>query len=395
MTDYRELRNLIMLLDAESESVRQQVEAELNRRTADLESFLYRHSDELAPERLFQLQSMLQSHRIKDVREDWLYWTREDDSYVRLEEAMSFLASFQSGGDPDEDLEGMLDQLVEDFLSLEENPDELALNRFLFQEHRLVGNRDNYYHPLNSNLCHVIRSGQGLPISLVIVYMLCGARMDMNVQGLSYPGHFYAKVIYNGEVVLIDCFEEGAVLGHQRIEALSKEPAVPFTQLLQRPPTTEQIVTRVLTNLRNAYYKAGTIPEYRLIQELHNDLQYYLKTGRVPSRNANVTTGDVLYPPGQVVRHRLYGYRGVVVDVDRSCQADDAWYLSNLTQPDRNQPWYHVLVDGSPVTTYPAQSNLEADTSEPEIRHPLLSVYFKGLDAGRYLRNDVPWQLPS
>ena len=54
-----------------------------------------------------------------------------------------------------------------------------------------------------------------------------------------------------------------------------------------------------------------------------------------------------VFESGQLVRHRRYGYRGVVVDRDEFCQADDEWYSKNQTQPNRDQPWYHVLVDGS------------------------------------------------
>ncbi len=50
------------------------------------------------------------------------------------------------------------------------------------------------------------------------------------------------------------------------------------------------------------------------------------------------------FQPGDLVHHKRYGYRGVVVAVDPNCRADDAWYQANQTQPDRDQPWYHVFV---------------------------------------------------
>ena len=98
------------------------------------------------------------------------------------------------------------------------------------------------------------------------------------------------------------------------------------------------------------------------------------------------------FKPGQLVRHKRYGYRGVVVDFDPSCQADKQWYQSNQTQPERNQPWYHVLVHNSDQITYPAQSSLIKDTSSQPIEHPLLSYFFSEfmLD-GKYLRNDRAW----
>ena len=95
--------------------------------------------------------------------------------------------------------------------------------------------------------------------------------------------------------------------------------------------------------------------------------------------------------PGQLVRHRRYGYRGVVVAYDGHCKADPEWYMSNKTQPDRDQPWYHVLVHNSRSVTYPAESSLEADDSGQPVSHSLMEHFFSGFVDGRYIRNDEPW----
>ncbi len=94
---------------------------------------------------------------------------------------------------------------------------------------------------------------------------------------------------------------------------------------------------------------------------------------------------------GQLVRHVRYGYRGVIVAVDTHCKADDAWYESNQTQPARNQPWYHVLVDGSRQTTYAAETSLEADPSGQPVDHPLVDLFFSAFDGQSYVRNDRAW----
>lgn len=95
--------------------------------------------------------------------------------------------------------------------------------------------------------------------------------------------------------------------------------------------------------------------------------------------------------PGDIVRHVRYHYRGVVVACDFMCMADENWYQSNKTQPDKNQPWYHVLVHKSGSITYPAQSSLELDESGEKVVHLLLSQFFTGIKDGRYQRNEVPW----
>ena len=110
-----------------------------------------------------------------------------------------------------------------------------------------------------------------------------------------------------------------------------------------------------------------------------------------PTSEAETPQRDPLYRLGQIVRHRRYGYRGVVVDFDLTCKADAAWYQSNQTQPDRDQPWYHVLVDGSSNATYAAQTSLEADERSDPIVHPYLELFFMEFTGDRYVRNDRSW----
>jgi len=99
-----------------------------------------------------------------------------------------------------------------------------------------------------------------------------------------------------------------------------------------------------------------------------------------------------LFEVGQLVRHKRYGYRGVVVAVDDECQASEDWYQRNRTQPERDQPWYHVLADGSSQVFYPAETSLAADASNDEVDNPLVARFFDGFTDGSYIRNDRPWR---
>ena len=94
---------------------------------------------------------------------------------------------------------------------------------------------------------------------------------------------------------------------------------------------------------------------------------------------------------GQLVRHKRYHYRGVIVAMDPRCQASEAWYQANQTRPDRDQPWYHVLVDGAGSVTYPAESSLEEDPTREPVVHPLVETFFESFDGTRYIRNQTPW----
>ena len=89
---------------------------------------------------------------------------------------------------------------------------------------------------------------------------------------------------------------------------------------------------------------------------------------------------------GQLVTHRLFGYRGVIFDVDPVFQGSDEWYERNArSRPPRDQPWYHVLVHGAAHTTYVAERNLEPDEESRPIRHPLADEIFSGFYDGQYV----------
>lgn len=98
-----------------------------------------------------------------------------------------------------------------------------------------------------------------------------------------------------------------------------------------------------------------------------------------------------IFKPGMLVSHKKYSYRGLIVDADPVCKASNDWYEKNQTQPEKNQPWYHVLVHNSGTVTYAAQTSLEMDTTEDQILHPLIPFYFTGFDSGVYLRNERKW----
>jgi heat shock protein HspQ len=88
---------------------------------------------------------------------------------------------------------------------------------------------------------------------------------------------------------------------------------------------------------------------------------------------------------GQVVHHRLFDYRGVIVDVDPIFCGTDDWYDQVArSRPPKDKPWYRVLVDGASHETYVAERNLEDDSSGEPVHHPLVNEVFTGLDGGVY-----------
>jgi heat shock protein HspQ len=97
------------------------------------------------------------------------------------------------------------------------------------------------------------------------------------------------------------------------------------------------------------------------------------------SANAHFSVGDL-------VHHKLFDYRGVIVDVDSRLMLSDEWYETVAhTRPPKDQPWYRVLVHDAKHETYVAERNLEPDTSGAPVRHPLIETRFSSFSDGRYL----------
>ena len=94
---------------------------------------------------------------------------------------------------------------------------------------------------------------------------------------------------------------------------------------------------------------------------------------------------------GQLVHHRMFDYRGVVVGVDAAFSLSDEWYQQMAqSRPPRDAPWYHLLVDGAEHQTYVAERNLQADLIGGPIEHPLVDTLLGDFDGDRY---DDPAQL--
>jgi heat shock protein HspQ len=91
---------------------------------------------------------------------------------------------------------------------------------------------------------------------------------------------------------------------------------------------------------------------------------------------------------GELVRHRLFGFRGVVFDIDPVFANSDEWYeaIPEGMRPPKDQPFYHLLAENaeSSYVAYVSQQNLQADESDEPIDHPAIPGIFEDFSEGRY-----------
>ena len=99
-------------------------------------------------------------------------------------------------------------------------------------------------------------------------------------------------------------------------------------------------------------------------------------------------TRTAKYTLGQVVRHRVFPFRGVVFDVDPVFNNTEEWYqaIPADVRPSKDQPFYHLFAENaeSEYIAYVSEQNLLPDTSEEPLRHPKVSEVFDRDDLGGY-----------
>ena len=91
---------------------------------------------------------------------------------------------------------------------------------------------------------------------------------------------------------------------------------------------------------------------------------------------------------GQVVRHKLFPFRGVVFDVDPEFSNTEEWLeaIPEPVRPDRKQPFYHLFAENSDshYVAYVSEQNLIADDSGEPVEHPQIELMFDETDEGAY-----------
>jgi len=126
-----------------------------------------------------------------------------------------------------------------------------AMNQYLFVDNGFHGSRTDYYNRANSYLNRVIDDREGLPLTLSILYLELGKRLDLKLEGVGLPGHFVVRhVPASGDPQLIDVFEAGVPLtradAEKKVVEFTSEPA---TDEHFRTTSAQQILQRMLQNL--------------------------------------------------------------------------------------------------------------------------------------------------
>jgi regulator of sirC expression with transglutaminase-like and TPR domain len=136
-----------------------------------------------------------------------------------------------------------------------------ALAHHLCVDLGFAGDRERYHDPRNSLLPEVLDRRLGIPISLAIVAIEIGRRRGLAIDGIGMPGHFLVRE-RSSDGPFVDLFAGGRELDRHDCQAVFAQlhPRAAWSEAFLAPVGPHAIVTRVLTNLANAYRRSGDRP---------------------------------------------------------------------------------------------------------------------------------------
>jgi regulator of sirC expression with transglutaminase-like and TPR domain len=201
-------------------------------------------------------------------------------------------------------------------------------NTFLFEEQGFEGNLEDYDDPRNSFLNDVLERRTGIPISLAAVYIHVAQRLDLDVRGVCFPGHFLVKWVDPVRDVIVDPFS-GEVLSEdlcqERLVAVLGSDTLLRPELHLRPACNREILVRMLTNLKLLYVRAGEYQRALAASErilllmpgaptevrdrglIYAQLECF---GAAVADLERFVSCDPTHPSAAAVRERLEGLRG-------------------------------------------------------------------------------------
>lgn len=208
------------------------------------------------------------------------------DQQIQLDKAALLIAAEADDQVVVEHYLGELDNYAERFTSLREGygVPVTSLITYIHNELGFSGNASDYYDPANSYLNRVIENRQGIPISLALIHLAIGSRLDVPVCGISFPGHFLVR--YGAEDgTIVDPFS-GRELSLADCQTLLRQIAGPRATLRDEyfnEAGPRDILIRILDNLKQIFWRAKNWEESKacidrqlLLRPQHNEFTVQL-----------------------------------------------------------------------------------------------------------------------
>lgn len=127
------------------------------------------------------------------------------------------------------------------------------LIKFVFEDLNFSGDTEDYHNPANCFIDQVIRRRRGLPISLSMVVMFIARRLEMPFFGINMPIHFMLNYVSEKEEVLIDPYDNGAIVSYDQCYFFLKKNNIEPKPDHFKIATDLEILIRCIRNLIHSY----------------------------------------------------------------------------------------------------------------------------------------------
>ena len=248
-----EIKSLISLLDDEDESIYSVVRERLLSYKESALVFLpfIEEKNTVAEKRLSEVRELLIRSSFKDQLRKV---KRNEEGDIDLEEGV-FLFARQRYIDLDvspyiEQLNLFASELKAKISSVQDETEILRRVISFFSEEKLfVGNRQDYYSEENHYINRVLDTKIGIPLTLSVIYLLVGLRINLPLKGIGLPGHFILRFSFGSSHIYFDPFNAGKILSHSDCEAIVKNLGFNFIEAYLQPVSNRQILERMLRNI--------------------------------------------------------------------------------------------------------------------------------------------------
>ena len=246
-----EITALIHLLDDPDLEVQASVHARLRELPPAAEPLLAAASAGSPPPLQAALSQVLRQPRFERLLHAWLQVLAQPE--INLEDAVFLLARY---GNPDLDeapyralLDHLAGQVKPRIAAATGSQRALLLSSFFCDDLGFAGNEQDYYDARNSYLDWVLDHRRGLPITLSVIILLLGKRLDLPLYGINMPAHFLVMYREDASVLFIDLFHGGTFLTRKDCEGFLERAGISVQDSYFEPTTTPAILQRMIRNL--------------------------------------------------------------------------------------------------------------------------------------------------
>lgn len=284
MSDKSEIKSLVSLLDDPDPVVQSEVRSrllELGERAVPL---LDQQKSQLNDDETKELiNEIIQWITLSSVEEDFLDVLEGGlNNLKQLEDAVFILSRFDNPTLRENEYKQKLDRFAEMIsdkirYSLSETQKMHKVLDFVFSELGFSGSTEDYYDPQNSYLNRVIDRREGLPISLALIVLFIGRRLNLPFYGVNMPIHFMLKYKSNHEELLIDPFDNGKVVTYNQCYYFLKQNGVEPQSEHFKESSEVSILARCIRNLINSYERMDKLHKTEGLKKFLNTVEMMVR----------------------------------------------------------------------------------------------------------------------